>query len=419
MLQLSRQLLPLAAALALCFVVGHADAGTVLAAAAGLLDIEHGDDGAFVVTVDGSPWLHSGDLKIHANDEWHAIHPHSAPAPPPAGPPPQCSAVLQNTDQFGATGNAGPEVLNTTDASCCAACLAHKTCDSWVRATLAAGGIPAGACFMMVGASRTKFKHNATTRNMGFVDGRAGSNPSTLATGKIVPAATPTTTASGSDRFGYFEKTSWHWLAKGTHGRPEVAFTTSILVYAGGDSAVFEQSIPAGAKHTNYSSVALVPGNKGRTTSPMVLPFMHFPSFNVSHQDGIYGTPGRAGFVTWRETMVTQQIGKNAPESRNMGLTGGPVVVHEGLATGGGSALMVSPALHFKGAVQLREGDNWVIGVSGEVEEVPAGFTHQTLLVAGDGVTKTMDMFGKLMRTAYKTNKTKDIVVDKVGYWTE
>jgi hypothetical protein len=68
---------------------------------------------------------------------------------------------------------------------------------------------------------------------------------------------------------------------------------------------------------------------------------------------------------------------------------------------------------------QLRDGDNWAIGVSSEVEEVPAGFVHQTLLVAGSSVTGTMDKYGQLMRTAYRTNKTKDIVVEQVGYWTE
>lgn len=378
----------------------------------GLLAMKHGATGSFVVTVGGSPWLHSGELKIHVNDEWHAMHPQPAPAPPAV--PPHCTARLEHTDQIG--GAPVGKVSNTTDASCCASCLAHKQCDTWVRATSDRGdGIPKGACFLLVGASRVHFQHNITSRNMGFVDGHPRSIPSTVATGRITSADTPTTTSSGRDWFGEYEKTSWHWLAEGTHGKPTVPFTTSILVYASGHSAVFEQSIPGGAKQTNYSPVALTP-----TSSDQVLPFMHFPSFNTSHPDGVYGTTGRAGFVTWRGTMVPQQFGKDAPQSVHLGLSGGPVVVHEGLSSGGSSnALMVSPATHFKGAVQLREGDNWAIGVSGEVEEVPEGFMHRTLLVAGGSVTQTMDKYGELMRRAYRTNKTRDAVVEKVGYWTE
>jgi hypothetical protein len=66
------------------------------------------------------------------------------------------------------------------------------------------------------------------------------------------------------------------------------------------------------------------------------------------------GTPGRGGFVTWIGTMVPQRYGKDAPASADLGLSGGPVVVHEGLSNGGSSnALMVSPATHFKGSVQV------------------------------------------------------------------
>ena len=67
----------------------------------------------------------------------------------------------------------------------------------------------------------------------------------------------------------------------------------------------------------------------------------------------------------------------------------------------------------------LRWGDDLVVGMSGEITEVPAGFKHETILVSGDGVTETMDYYGKLMRFAYKTEKIYDRVVDKLGYWTD
>ena len=46
----------------------------------------------------------------------------------------------------------------------------------------------------------------------------------------------------------------------------------------------------------------------------------------------------------------------------------------------------------------LRWGDDWITGMSGEITEVPAGFSHETILVAGAGVTATMDYYGGLMR---------------------
>jgi hypothetical protein len=260
---------------------GGGGSGSGSSGGAAAIQVEHEADGSFVVKVDGSPWLHSGELKIHTNDEWHSMHPE--PAPPTPGPP-HCTAGLQNTDQIGATSNAGPPVYNTTDASCCAACLENTLCDTWVRATEPAGNIPQGACFLLVGASRTEFQRNATTRNMGFIHRRSHS---TVATGSIVPDTTPVTASHGSNHFGEYEKTSWYWVAKGTRGKPPVRFSTSILAYSDGHSAVFEQSIPSGAAQTNYSAVDIQSG--GKWSSPMVQPFLHFPSFNVTNTEGVYG----------------------------------------------------------------------------------------------------------------------------------
>ena len=76
-------------------------------------------------------------------------------------------------------------------------------------------------------------------------------------------------------------------IAKGTRGKPPVRFSTSILAYSDGHSAVFEQSIPSGAAQTNYSAVDIQSG--GKWSSPMVQPFLHFPSFNVTNTEGVYG----------------------------------------------------------------------------------------------------------------------------------
>ena len=110
-----------------------------------------------------------------------------------------------------------------------------------------------------------------------------------------------------------------------------------------------------------------------------------------------------------------------APTTADLGLSSGPVVVYDGLENGGSNhALVVSPATHFKGATMLRWGDDWTVGMSGEITGVPAGFKHETILVAGDaGVTGAMDYYGKVMREAHDVKKVPDRVVGKVGYWTD
>ena len=81
--------------------------------------------------------------------------------------------------------------------------------------------------------------------------------------------------------------------------------------------------------------------------------------------------------------------------------------------------MVVSPATHFKGATMNQWDDDWVVGLSGEIAEVPAGFAHETILHAGKGVTATVDRFGAAMQRAYGTTRVSDTVVDKVGYWTD
>lgn len=69
------------------------------------------------------------------------------------------------------------------------------------------------------------------------------------------------------------------------------------------------------------------------------------------------------------------------PEASDLGLSSGPVVVYEGLESGGaGRAIVISPATHFKGATMNLWGGDWVVGLSGEIEKVPAGFVHETIL---------------------------------------
>ena len=58
-----------------------------------------------------------------------------------------------------------------------------------------------------------------------------------------------------------------------------------------------------------------------------------------------------------------------------------------------------------------------------QVTSLPAGFTHRTLALAGEGVTATVAKYGALAMELAGTNRTaamaKDVVVNYLGYWTD
>lgn len=63
----------------------------------------------------------------------------------------------------------------------------------------------------------------------------------------------------------------------------------------------------------------------------------------------------------------------------------------------------------------------WETGVSSEVSRLPAGFAHRTILVAGQGITSTMDSWGQKLRTCHGTERIDklDPVINKLSYWTD
>jgi hypothetical protein len=60
----------------------------------------------------------------------------------------------------------------------------------------------------------------------------------------------------------------------------------------------------------------------------------------------------------------------------------------------------------------------WAHGISGEVQHLPAGFTHSTILSVGDGLTAGLQRWGAKMRKAYDTKRNPDIVLSHLSYWT-
>ena len=357
------------------------------------------------------PWLHSGTLRFFVNGEWHGVH--TTTPPPPAS---ICGPGQPHKDI--ATGSVWQHFPNATDASCCAACqAAPRACNAWARLTSAEPTFPQDTCILFEGGRGTK---PSSSRTAQVIDSSAPALGQI--TGTLELTAPPSTLpGNGSDRFGRYVKTSADWLATSSKGAT-TAFTTSFRTYANGRTIVFEQAIAKGAIGTAHKNVTFADGVHGQLATTEPHPFLQFPSFNVSHPGSIFAHPKQAGFTGWQGTMVRiHGPFSGAPTTADLGLSSGPVVVYDGLENGGSNhALVVSPATHFKGATMLRWGDDWTVGMSGEITGVPAGFKHETILVAGDaGVTGAMDYYGKVMREAHDVKKVPDRVVGKVGYWTD
>ena len=89
---------------------------------------------------------------------------------------------------------------------------------------------------------------------------------------------------------------------------------------------------------------------------------------------------------------------------------------------GSDNAFVISPASNFPVARMSLDGGTLRSGIDAGVKDVPAGFTHQTLLVAATGINHAFDVWGQVLTTLH--NKTRpandaDLTLNKFGYWTD
>lgn len=64
------------------------------------------------------------------------------------------------------------------------------------------------------------------------------------------------------------------------------------------------------------------------------------------------------------------------------------------------------------------EWQTWSNGISGNVETLPAGFSHRMILSTGAGLTDGLQRWGRKMRATYDTHRVDDIAVSHLSYCT-
>jgi len=84
--------------------------------------------------------------------------------------------------------------------------------------------------------------------------------------------------------------------------------------------------------------------------------------------------------------------------------------------------LVFSPLEHFFASLVAFEGGAIRSGLSGDLEELPAGFTQRWLRVEGHGIAATIERWGDALRADHgreRTDRYADTGLSRLGYWTD
>eukprot|EP01050_Picozoa_sp_SAG11_P005528 SAG11_NODE_393_length_9833_cov_34.748458_3_plen_354_part_00 len=219
-------------------------------------------------------------------------------------------------------------------------------------------------------------------------------------TGPAAPAKT-----AGADAMGPFESTSFSWDAGG------IPISTQFREYKSADppAIVFALSYPRGAPRTNRPD--------GDST-----PSASFPAF--ASEGG--KLPG-LGYRSWSGNMCadmasvlplnySQVVGGAAINS----IANGPMALY---SSHDGPCIFLSPHSQFM-TEQHRATPgplgSLFFGPGGELTSLPEGFTQETVLVLGRGITATTLGWGRHARAVHSPPRPKlpDLTLQTLGYWT-
>ncbi len=87
-----------------------------------------------------------------------------------------------------------------------------------------------------------------------------------------------------------------------------------------------------------------------------------------------------------------------------------------------GEAMILSPAQNFMVARTVTTSTGVESGISRDIPSIPAGFTHQSLLVLGTGINNTFEKWGSALTTLQGKKLPRndaDVTLRSLGYWTD
>lgn len=194
----------------------------------------------------------------------------------------------------------------------------------------------------------------------------------------------------GVDVFGAFVGWAFRWVLGGA------SVETSIRLYPELSAAIFRQAYPDGLEATSIQ-------NKDSVANP-------FPKFEWVDDDLRY--------LTYNYSFARPLIGDVNDIYPVTGVIGGaPLVLFERKPQPW--SLVISPIDHFMTSIHSRSGPYYVCGTNGLVQSYPRGFTHETVMVGGQGVGRTLNRWGSmLLARSGKKSYREDAITEHISYWT-
>lgn len=254
----------------------------------------------------------------------------------------------------------------------------------------------------------------------------------------------------GPAPLGGFSCTNVTWQAG--DGIDAVRMHTSVQVYDATSAVIFTSELPYGASGTNASNPKYPPTwqpHAARSSdtaqhsntephgvrlpnnsivsryynSGIYPPSIAFPAFSSAANDSLLPS---SKFVTWSDCQLPSLHGINITDSLQGLLTSAPVLLFDDDYT-----MVISPLDNFKSVVHTNKQPTsaqdygaWETGVSSEIQALPVGFSHRTLVFVGSshGVTATMMEWGQMIQQLKKTDRSlvlMDPAVNFLSYWTD
>jgi hypothetical protein len=88
-----------------------------------------------------------------------------------------------------------------------------------------------------------------------------------------------------------------------------------------------------------------------------------------------------------------------------------------------GNSFIVSPASHFPLAANIQDQDSAIVaGINAAIPTLTSGFTQETMLVVGQGINHTWDLWGHAMTDLHhkvRPSSDSDVSLASIGYWTD
>ena len=216
---------------------------------------------------------------------------------------------------------------------------------------------------------------------------------------------TGTSSYMGIMDWGYEDGVNFHWID--CEGR---RYTTYVLVFREIPVAIFGQKWDDGGVNVSV-------GTFDETLSM-------WPTLKIEDHTDV-----ELGYTTWAGTMFNAQptgvLNSSTEDIYNKVDGGFPLAIFDSKME---NTLVISPQNTFMSAHQMfwkPDGYDvpvWGTGFLGTVDSIPAGYSIETLMVAGQTVSGTMEKWGTLLRMRYgKTDAYRlvDITVNYLGYYTD